>query len=328
VNDMDGIYGKGTQPQTKPTPVRLLWVRGIPDGAVTLAGVAMVSGIAALDWVTGPLVSLALFYVFAVMAVAWCGKPRHGALVAVLASVQSLAAHTASDGGSLKVAAWNAAARLVVLLTVSGLLASLRSSIAHQRLAATIDPLTGALNRRAFEVAAERERLRAERRGDPISVAYVDLDGFKAVNDRHGHQTGDRILEDFASRVVQSIRGTDLFCRIGGDEFVLLLPDTGAREAAAVLQRARTTLAGDYGVGERVTASVGIATFRIVPTTGDAMVDAADSLMYRAKDKGRDRIVGAVVAGPWLRWTPPRRDPILSVDTVAIDVEILPAESA
>ncbi len=311
----------------EPTPVRLRWVRRIPDGVITLTGVAMVSGVAALDWLTGPLVPLDLFYVFAVMAIAWCGRSRHGALIAVLASVESLAAHLASGSGSLRVAAWNAAARLVVLLTVSGLLGRLRSSIAHQRLAAATDPLTGALNRRAFEVAAERERLRAERRGDPISVAYVDLDGFKAVNDRHGHQAGDVILEDFAERVVRSIRGTDLFCRIGGDEFVLLLPDTGAREAAAVLQRARTTLAGDYGIGERVTASVGIATFRIVPTTVEAMVDAADSLMYRAKSKGRDHIVGAVVAGPWLRWTPPRRNPMVSVDTVSIDVEIIPADT-
>jgi diguanylate cyclase (GGDEF)-like protein len=183
--------------------------------------------------------------------------------------------------------------------------------------------LTGALNRRAFLEAAERERLRAERRGEPLSVAYLDLDGFKEVNDRHGHQEGDRVLEDLADRVLQTIRGTDLFCRIGGDEFVLLLPDTGAREAAAVLQRARAAMADG---GSPVTASVGIATFRIVPTGVAAMVEAADELMYRAKGRGKDRIVGAVLGGPWLRWDTDTREP--AADTVTVDVEILAGDGA
>jgi diguanylate cyclase (GGDEF)-like protein len=234
--------------------------------------------------------------------------------------VASLAAGTAllADRGAGGV--WSAVALLAVLLAAAALPGRLRDALAHQTEAAATDPLTGALNRRAFQQAAERERLRAERRSEPVSIAYLDLDGFKEVNDRRGHQAGDRVLEELAARVLRTIRGTDLFCRIGGDEFVLMLPDTDAREAAAVLERARRTLGDDE---TPVTSSIGIATFRIVPTSVEAMVDAADDLMYRAKRRGKDRIVGAVVGGPWLRWDEANGDAI--VDTVAIDVEILPA---
>ncbi|MBU1494320.1 MAG: GGDEF domain-containing protein [Actinobacteria bacterium] len=281
-------------------------------GAVTAAGLAVAAGIAVLDWAAGPAASLSVLSVFPVMAVAWCAMSEHAVVVAALAAGAGLVVDRGAAG------VWTALALLAVLLTAAALPVRLRDALAHQTEAAATDPLTGALNRRAFQEAAERERLRAERRSEPISVAYLDLDGFKEVNDRHGHQTGDRVLEEVAEAVLKTIRGTDLFCRIGGDEFVLLLPDTDAREAAAVLNRARGTLGTPQAP---VTSSVGIATFRIVPTTVGAMIDAADDLMYQAKRQGKNRIVAAVVAGPWMRWDPGDDDPV--ADTVTIDVEIV-----
>ncbi|MCJ7725493.1 MAG: GGDEF domain-containing protein [Acidimicrobiia bacterium] len=298
-----------TGPPTGATPP----AKGRPAfGVVTLLGIGAVVAITALDWVTGPDTFLSILSVFPVMAVAWYALSEHAVVVASLAA-----------GGSLLIAhgvggVWTAMTLLVVLLAAAALPGRLRDALAHQTEAAATDPLTGALNRRAFQDAAERERLRAERRGEPISVAYLDLDGFKEVNDRHGHQAGDKVLEDLATSVLETIRGTDLFCRIGGDEFVLLLPDTGAKEAAAVIIRARSAMNIDT---TPVTSSVGIATFQIVPTTVGAMIDAADDLMYQAKHEGKDRIVGAVVAGPWMRWEDLGNDPV--VDTVTIDIEIL-----
>jgi diguanylate cyclase (GGDEF)-like protein len=282
------------------------------------AGVMIVTAIAALDWVTGPTLSVSLLYVLAVMAVTWCGPRRYGFLVAVLASTESIAAHVFGTDPSetLLIALWNAGTRLVVLAIVVGLLGGLRRSLVLQRHHATTDPLTGATNRRAFQFAAERERVRALREGRPISVAYLDLDGFKNINDRLGHRVGDELLQAFASRVQDSIRGTDLFSRIGGDEFVLLFPDTEAQEAVAVTQRVRTALA-DLSTEVKVTASAGIATFQTAPDTVDDLVDAADELMYRAKRLGRDTVVGAVVAGPWPAWGQ-RRAVIAPTDVEAL----------
>lgn len=272
----------------------------VPAGA----GILVVTGVAALDWVTGPTLSVSLLYVLAVMAVTWCGPRRFGFLVAGLASAESIAAHVVGTdpAETMMVALWNASTRLVVLAILVGLLGSLRHALVLQRHHATTDPLTGAINRRAFQFAAERERLRAQRQGTPLSVAYLDLDEFKTVNDRMGHRVGDELLVDFAAQVEATIRATDLFCRIGGDEFVVLFPDTDAQEAVAATSRIRTALAG-CAIEPPVTVSAGIATFRVAPQSVDELVDAADELMYRAKNLGRDTIIGAVVAGPWPAWS-------------------------
>ena len=278
---------------------------------IVVAALAAVAGISLLDRWVGSAASLPVLSVFPVMAVAWWALSEQAVVVAVAAVAAALLTDPTAE-------VWTAVTLGVVFLAAAALPGRMREAMASQAEAAATDPLTGALNRRSFEEAAERERLRAERRLEPISLAYLDLDGFKEVNDRHGHQQGDRVLEELAERILESIRGTDLFCRIGGDEFVLLLPDTDAREAAAVLQRARSAMAP---TGAPVTASIGIATFRIVPTTVGAMVDAADELMYRAKKEGKNRIVGSVIGGPWLRWDGDERDP--AADTVTVDVEIV-----
>ncbi|MCB2223474.1 MAG: GGDEF domain-containing protein [Actinobacteria bacterium] len=303
----------GAAPRTAPEPGGC----GRSPFLVTMAAAAAAAAVVAADATAGRAVFLSALAVFPVAVTGWCAPVAHAVALAVAAAGGAFAVRPDAAG------AWSALALLAVLLAAAVLPGRARAALAGHAEAAATDPLTGALNRRAFQEAAERERLRAERRGEPISVAYLDLDGFKELNDRRGHQAGDRILEELAARVMRTIRGTDLFCRIGGDEFALLLPDTDAREAAAVLQRARRTL-GDEETP--VTSSIGIATFRIVPTTVGAMVDAADELMYRAKRLGKDRIVGSVIAGPWLRWDGVGSDG--AVDAVTVDVEIVPARTA
>jgi diguanylate cyclase (GGDEF)-like protein len=267
--------------------------------------VLLVSAVAGLDYLTGTAVSVDLLYVLAVMAVTWVGCRRHAVLVAVLAAAEGLAAETAGSGGwELTLpAVSNALTDLVVLTLVAVLLDSLHRALEHQRHLATVDPLTGALNRRAFEIAAERERLRAARHGTALSLAYLDLDHFKSANDRLGHHAGDKVLEEVASAINQAVRGTDLFARVGGDEFVLLLPETDARDAMTVVQRMRSAAASAArAAGYPAALSAGIATFRFPPESVDAMRAAADDLLYKAKAAGRDRVVGAVMPGPWPRW--------------------------
>jgi len=264
-----------------------------------------VSAVAGLDYLTGTAVSVDLLYVLAVMAVTWVGCRRHAVLVAVLAAAESLAAEAASGAGwTLTLAAvWNALTGLVVLTLVAVMLDSRHRAVEHQRHLATVDSLTGALNRRAFEIAAERERLRAARHGTVLTLAYLDVDHFKSANDRLGHRAGDKVLEEVAAAVTRTVRATDLFARVGGDEFVLLLPETDAREAMTVVQRVRAAAAtAARASGYPAALSAGIATFRFPPESVDAMLAAADDLLYKAKAAGRDRVVGAVMPGPWPRW--------------------------
>jgi len=282
--------------------VRLAVFHRWPTIAPTLMGVALVTAIAVFDWASGPEVSGSLLYVLAVLAVTWCGRFRDAVFVSLLAAAESLAGHVAVAGWAAPAAlAWNSATRLAVLIGVSALLSRLRAALVRERHLAAIDPLTGALNRRAFQMTAERERLRAARTGTATSVLYLDLDDFKAVNDRLGHRVGDRLLTDFAEVIASTVRGTDVFGRIGGDEFVVLLPDTDVKEALTVAGRLRSATCEPCETAE-VTASVGIATFRYPPASVDEMVDAADALMYRAKAEGGNRIAGAVVPGAALRW--------------------------
>jgi diguanylate cyclase (GGDEF)-like protein len=284
--------------------VRIGMIRRYPNGAPVLLGVMLVSGIATLDWATGPTVDVSLLYVVAVMAVTWAGTRRHGILVAGLAAAQSLLASVVEVGRLPMAALWNATTRLGALVLVSALLGLLRNALADQRRMAMVDPLTGVLNRRAFQLVAERERLRAGRDGGALSLAYFDIDDFKQINDARGHAFGDGLLTEFATTMVGAVRGTDIVCRMGGDEFVLLLPDTDAREAMIVIGRVRHLIYDHCIVDARpITTSVGIATYRFPPSTVDAIISGADDLMYQAKDRGGDTVVGMVIVGPWTRWS-------------------------
>lgn len=304
------------------SPVRSPVLRHLPQGVVVALGTCFVTTIAVADWVTGPTVSLDVVYAVAVIAATWVGGRSHGLLAAGLAAVDSLAASVAHldpialDPGAL----WNGCSRFAGLWLIAALVGRLRASLMLQRHQAMTDALTGVLNRRAFYIAAERERLRAEREHQPITIAYLDLDGFKSINDRLGHGSGDAILTSFAETVSSLLRGSDLVARIGGDEFTILLPNTDARNAVQALTRVRRALVERNAVNptEAVTMSTGLATYHKVPTTVDEMIDEADRLMYRAKDNGRDRIVGSVISGPWRRWGDRAR---IDGRTVAAEVE-------
>ena len=144
-----------------------------------------------------------------------------------------------------------------------------------------------------------RETKRASRSGRPLSLLFIDLDGFKAVNDTHGHLFGSRALVEAAAVIRGSARETDVVARFGGDEFALVLPDTGGEGAFAVGERIReriaahTFLAGD-GLDIHLTASVGVATLPDVAASAEELVQAADKAMYQVKDSGKNGIQAAV----------------------------------
>ncbi|MCL6713878.1 GGDEF domain-containing protein [Pseudomonas sp. R2.Fl] len=159
-----------------------------------------------------------------------------------------------------------------------------------------IDQLTEALNRRGFEELFRRESSRALRSGQPLCLALLDLDDFRLVNATHGHLGGDAALRHVVAVVRGALRGSDAIGRFGGEEFVLLLPDTSLREAEAIVARALQRLAQRplLHEGERlaVTFSAGVAPWR-AGETQDALVERADRAMYEAKAAGKNRVMAA-----------------------------------
>ncbi len=158
------------------------------------------------------------------------------------------------------------------------------------RLVAMTDRLTGVWNRIRLEEAAQLEIARLERYGRPVSLIMVDLDHFKQINDRFGHVTGDRVLKEFCAVTQSCIRTTDLLGRWGGEEFLILLPDSGFPSAAHLAERIRAAVEQhEFGDGLHVTASLGLAVCRATDTWG-SFLERADKAMYQAKTAGRNRV--------------------------------------
>ncbi|QWG21887.1 GGDEF domain-containing protein [Bradyrhizobium sediminis] len=161
---------------------------------------------------------------------------------------------------------------------------------------AELDELTGSFNRRCIMRVLDDEVARAHRTKAPCSVALIDLDWFKRINDAYGHPTGDEVLRTFAITVFANLRAIDKFGRYGGEEFLLVLPDTPDDSAARILDRLRAIIAdldwSAFSPGMRVTISAGIATLK-PNETPDAILARADSALYAAKAQGRNRIASA-----------------------------------
>lgn len=163
---------------------------------------------------------------------------------------------------------------------------------------ASRDTLTGLLNRRAFIAAAEGEFVRSRRRARPLSLLMLDLDHFKAINDQYGHAAGDELLRTVAAAVTPCLRDYDIFARFGGEEFVVLLPDTSHEEAMSVAERLRSAVecnrAWFEGRAIACTLSVGMALLKSEHRDLDALIRDADLALYRAKSGGRNRVVCAI----------------------------------
>jgi diguanylate cyclase (GGDEF)-like protein len=271
-----------------------------PDGAHrardVLVGLAAVALLGVLDHASGPEIGFSIFYLGPISWVAWRAGRRAGLSIAVVAAlVWALVDRLSGLSFSHPlIPAWNSLVRLGFFAITAWLVWDVRRAHIREQDLARRDSLTGVANARAFLEALERELARMRRSGAALTLAYADLDRFKAVNDTLGHAAGDDLLREIADALVSSLRTVDVVARLGGDEFGLLLPETDAEAALVALERVldavRTRVRGVEGLPEGVGATIGAVVFPHAPHSAEAAIRAADDRMYEAKQSGRNRV--------------------------------------
>ncbi len=254
--------------------------------AVALAGVCAVG---VLDELTGPDVSSTLLYLAPIGFATWfAGRWTGLVTVAASAEVWLVADLLARDYGQPTSRYWNVLLELGVFAIFCVVLGELKKRLRREEALARRDALTGLPNRRHFSEIADHEVARSRRHVLPLTAVSIDIDDFKIVNDTLGHEAGDALLAAVANALRRSIRDVDVAARLGGDEFALLLPDTAALAATALLERVRTQLLlcarqGDWPV----TFSIGAATFEVAPQAAADLLRLADGAMYQIKASGK-----------------------------------------
>jgi len=260
---------------------------------IIAAGLLLVALLGVANYLSGPDVSFLIFYTAPVFLAAWYVGRGAGLLMCAASALTWLLATTGTfDHYSTPlIPYWNVAVRLGFMLILAHLASAFKMSLEHEREMARKDFLTGTFNGRHFDELADAEINRARRHGHPFTVAYMDVDDFKLVNDRYGHSAGDQLLREMADALRQNVRVVDVVARIGGDEFVILMPETDADAAQTVIRRARRRLLEVASAhGWPVTFSIGVVTWDTPPHSVDEMLRAADEQMYAVKRHGKNAI--------------------------------------
>ncbi len=262
-----------------------------------LASGAALLLIGLIDAMTGSELASSLFYLLPIAMLTWYVGRDAGLVMCLCAAVVWWLADWVGDSAaaiSFGVRLWNTLTRLGMFVVVCMLLPAVKALRSESELA-RVDPLTGAANRRRLCEAVHLELLRSRRYARPMTIAFIDLDGFKAVNDDLGHAAGDRVLCAVVERVQGLVRQTDLFARVGGDEFILLLPEIDQDASRVIVAKLRLALIGEMQRhGWPVTFSIGVLTWRGGAVTAEELIWLADRQMYNIKKSGKDAIAYAV----------------------------------
>jgi diguanylate cyclase (GGDEF)-like protein len=256
---------------------KLFWV---------LTGIGLAFSLGIVDFLTGYEFAFSLFYLVPISLVGWNAGQRPALLTAAVSAVTWFLADIASGNIYTNpiIPLWNTIIRLGFFLIVVALLSTLKNAFQVQQDLARLDYNSGAVNARYFYELTQLEISRAQRYRFPLTLAYIDLDNFKFINDSLGHSVGDQVLLRVTQIVREQTRSSDIFARLGGDEFALLLPEINQTEVKIALSRVFSNLlAGMQDNGWPVTFSIGVATFLTPPPSVDEMVKTADQAMYSIK---------------------------------------------
>lgn len=281
----------------------------VPRPALLGVAALFLCVIGVIDVVTGTEARFFIFYWLPTVGVAWYAGRRWGeafaayaALTWVIASQITVERHW----NPLALTVWNTSINATSFVLAVVAAAKLRELYDHERKMARTDFTTGIANARALEETLALEIGRAQHAGETVSLAYLDVDNFKAVNDTLGHATGDTALVEIAATLKRELRSTDTVGRLGGDEFALLLPMTADDEARRVVARLQSRVAAL--AAERrwpISLSIGLVTCGAGAGSARELLDAADELMYRVKESGKASVLQGRLAAGRLEQLPP-----------------------
>jgi diguanylate cyclase (GGDEF)-like protein len=260
---------------------------------LTALGFFIIVLVGILDHLTGPELFVSIFYLIPIFLVTWFTERWVGIMISIASALTWLLAdftsgHTYSHPA---IPYWNMSVRLGTFLVITFLLSTLKHALEHEKELARTDSLTGIANRRYLIELANAEINRAGRYKHPFTVVHIDLDNFKTVNDHFGHSVGDALLRLVVSTIRNNIRATDIVARFGGDEFIILLPETGPESAGVITDKIQKISLDLMQKNQwPVTLSLGVATFIQPPSTVDEMLKISDGLMYAAKNNSKNKI--------------------------------------
>ncbi len=261
--------------------------------SITIIGFILAVIIGYIDYKTGRDISIDIFYLLPVAMVVWFTELPFAVFIS-FAGALIWYASDASSGYKYPHPAiiyWNAFAIFGILIITALLLDGLKKSLIKEKALARTDYLTELANRRSFFEAADAEINRSGRNKLPFTMAYIDTDNFKSINDNFGHATGDRVLKIIAMGIKKNIRKMDTAARIGGDEFAVLLPETNSEAAKHAMDKIYMLLSEAMkGLSFPITFSVGVVTFANPPKDADEMIKITDELMYSVKAMGKNNI--------------------------------------
>jgi diguanylate cyclase (GGDEF)-like protein len=234
--------------------------------------------------------TLVLFYLLPVAFVAWFAGRNAAVAMAMLCVGIKLALQFHSDE-PLSLLLWINGSALAFSLAFGILLAKMRQLLDHERTMSRTDYLTGAVNRRVFLEVTTNEISRLRRHGHPFTIAYIDLDNLKELNDIHGHSAGDILLQTVVTTITDNLRRTDVVSRLGGDEFAILFTNSDEQAAHVAIQKIRDHLhLSMKQCNLEATFSIGVLTCTVAPKTVDEIITLADNLMYEVKRGGKNGI--------------------------------------
>ncbi len=269
------------------------YLEGINGRKRLLITLAVTLLLGTLDYLIGPELSFSVFYIAPIMLAAWYGGRTAGLTLAVVSAGVWLSADLAAGNlySSFHVPAWNTLVRLAFFIIILWLLLIVRKKLALEESLADTDLLTGLANRRFFQEQLEREYARVRRYPEPFTIAYIDLDNFKYVNDSMEHNVGDELLQCVAQTLSMSIRAADFPARLGGDEFAVLFPLLKKEAAMSVLDEIQNELLAAMQKNSwPVTFSIGVVTFYQVMHSSRDMIKMVDDLMYEVEKSGKNNV--------------------------------------